>query len=325
MGTAAGARATGGMTARVLVTGGSGFIGSQVVARLAASDEVDQVVSVDIAARGRAEGVRIERMDVRDPGLVDLIASEGIDRVVHLAAVVTPRPDHTREFLYSVDVEGTANVVEACLAGGVRHLVVTSSGAAYGYHPDNPLWIDEDHPLRGNPGFAYSDHKRIVEENLEKVRSEHPELGQLVLRPGTILGETVDNQITALFERPVVLGIAGAETLFVFIWDTDVVDVVVAGTLGERTGIYNLAGDGAVPLRDIARELGKPYLPVPTGLVKGVLWALRRLRLTGYGPEQVDFLRYRPVLSNRRLVEEFGYTPSKTSAEALRAWAASRG
>lgn len=313
------------MTARVLVTGGSGFIGSQVVARLAASDEVDRVVAVDVAAGDPAEGVRVERLDVRDPDLAELIAEEGIDRVVHLAAVVTPRPDHTRDFLYSVDVEGTANVVDACLAGGVRHLVVTSSGAAYGYHPDNPTWIDEDHPLRGNPGFAYSDHKRIVEEHLETTRAEDPELGQLVLRPGTILGETVDNQITALFERPVVLGIAGAETPFVFIWDTDVVDIIVAGTLGERTGIYNLAGDGAVPLRDIARELGKPYLPVTAGVVKAVLWMLSRLRLTGYGPEQVDFLRYRPVLSNRRLVEEFGYTPSKTSLEALRAWAAGRG
>lgn len=313
------------MTARVLVTGGSGFIGSQVVARLAASEEVDRVVSVDVAAGDPAEGVRVERLDIRDPGLADLIAEEGIDRVVHLAAVVTPRPDHTRAFLYSVDVEGTANVVEACLAGGVRHLVVTSSGAAYGYHPDNPSWIDEDHPLRGNPGFAYSDHKRIVEENLARTRAEHPDLGQLVLRPGTILGESVDNQITALFERPVVLGIAGSETPFVFIWDTDVVDVIVEGTLGERTGIYNLAGDGAVPLRDIARLLGKPYVPVPARVVKAVLWALSRLRLTGYGPEQIDFLRYRPVLSNRRLVEEFGCTPSKTSLEALQAWATTRG
>ena len=313
------------MTARVLVTGGSGFIGSQVVARLAASDEVDRVVSVDVAAGDPAKGVRVESLDVRDPGLADLVSEEGIDRVVHLAAVVTPRPDHTRDFLYSVDVEGTANVVDACLAGGVRHLVVTSSGAAYGYHPDNPSWIDEDHPLRGNPGFAYSDHKRIVEEHLATVRAEHPGLAQLVLRPGTILGETVDNQISDLFARPVVLGISRAETPFVFIWDTDVVDVIVAGTLGERTGIYNLAGDGAVPLRDIARKLGKPYLPVPAGAVKAALWALSRLRLTGYGPEQVDFLRYRPVLSNRRLVEEFGFTPSKTSREALRAWAAGRG
>lgn len=312
------------MTARVLVTGGSGFIGRQVVDRLAATEEVDRVVSVDIAPGVSRDGVRAEQLDVRDPALAALVKDEGIDRVVHLAAVVTPQPHHSREFLHSVDVEGTANVVAACLSGGVGHLVVTSSGAAYGYHADNPAWIDENSPLRGNPDFAYSDHKRIVEENLARARAEHPELGQLVLRPGTILGESVDNQITALFDWPVVLGIAGADTPFVFIWDTDVVDVIVEGTVLERTGIFNLAGHGTVTLRDIASELGKRYLSVPASLVKGALWLFGKLNLTTFGPEQVDFLRYRPVLSNRRLVEEFGHQPSKTSMEAFRAWMASR-
>jgi UDP-glucose 4-epimerase len=313
------------MTARVLVTGGSGFIGSQVVARLASSPDVDRVVSVDVVAGRSYDIVRVEELDIRDPTLADLIVEEEIDRVVHLAAIVTPKPEHTREFLRSVDVDGTANVVTAALAGRVRHLTVTSSGAAYGYHSDNPEWIHEDDPLRGNPEFAYSDHKRMVEENLAGVLADHPDLGQLVLRPGTILGESVDNQITALFEWPVILGIAGSKTPFVFIWDSDVVDVIVAGTLERRTGLYNLAGDGAVPLREIARELGKRYVALPAGVVRGSLWVLQRLHMTAYGPEQVDFLRYRPVLSNRRLVEDFGYQPTKTSLEAFRAWMTGRG
>ena len=312
------------MSARILVTGGSGFLGSQVVESLATSPDVERIVSVDVVARGASGAVRAETMDIREPALGELVQEEAINRVVHLASVVTPHPHHTRDFLYSVDVEGTRNVVNAALEGGVHHLVVTSSGAAYGYHADNPDWIDEDAPLRGNPGFAYSDHKRIVEEHLAETRVEHPELDQLVLRPGTILGETVDNQITALFESPVILGIAGSHSPFVFIWDGDVVDIIVEGTLNRRTGIFNLAGDGAVPLRAIASELDKPYVPLPAVVVRGALRMLGGLNLTRYGPEQVDFLRYRPVLSNRRLKAQFGYEPSKTSLEAFRAWKASR-
>lgn len=45
--------------------------------------------------------------------------------------------------------------------------------------------------------------------------------------------------------------------------------------------------------------------------------SLRAVKLTQYGPEQLDFLRYRPVLDNRRLKEDFGYTPAKTSREAF--------
>ena len=51
---------------------------------------------------------------------------------------------------------------------------------------------------------------------------------------------------------------------------------------------------------------------------------LKQLHLTQYGPEQVDFLRYRPVLDNRRLKQEFGYVPRKTSSEVFDFWRVSR-
>jgi UDP-glucose 4-epimerase len=313
------------MSARVLVTGGSGFIGSQVVHRLADDEDVDQVVSVDVRPGEPQPGVRSVEMDIRDPGLVDVVTEAGIDRIVHLAAIVTPQPHHTREFLRSVDVGGTENVIAAAVAAGVDHLTVMSSGAAYGYHADNPEWLTEDDPVRGNPEFAYSDHKRVVEERLAGLRSEQPDLRQLILRPGTVLGPTVDNQITRLWEWPVILAVSGSETPFVFIWDSDLVEVVVRGTKERRSGIYNLAGDGAVPLSQIAAELGKRRISVPAPLIRGALTLLSRAGVSQYGPEQVDFLTYRPVLSNRRLVEEFGYRPEKTSLEAFRSWMASRG
>lgn len=306
--------------ARILVTGGTGFIGSQVVERLSVRADVEQVCSIDVRAGVDGDRVSHYQLDVRDPALIDLVVAERIDRVVHLAAVVTPRSDHTREFLYSVDVEGTANVLEACLAGGVGHLTVASSGAAYGYHADNPEWIVETDPLRGNAEFAYSDHKRIVEQMLAEHRSEHPEVRQLILRPGTVLGASVSNQITRLFEWPFVLGIAGSSTPFVFIWDGDVVEIVERGTTELREGVFNLAGTGSVTMREIAAELGKRYVPVAATVVRAALTVLNRLRLAPYGAEQVDFLRYRPVLSNRSLVEDFGYTPQKTSLEAFRAY-----
>ncbi len=304
--------------ARVLVTGAAGFIGRQVMDHLAVNPAVERVVGIDVRHRRSSPNHRV--MDVRDGALADLIRLEGIDRVVHLAAIVSPQPHHTRAFLRAVDVEGTRNVMRACIEAGVRHVTVTSSGAAYGYHPDNPDWIDEDDPLRGNPEFAYSDHKRLVEEMLARYRSDHPDLGQLVLRPGTILGRSVHNQLTALFERRAVLGIKGSPTPFVFIWDTDVVAIIVRGCLERKEGCFNLAGDGAIPLRELAAEMQKRYVPLPAGLVKGALSILHPLRLAPYGPEQVDFLRYRPVLANRRLKEEFGYSPSKTSLEAFRSF-----
>ena len=146
------------------------------------------------------------------PGLRHCCKRHAIDTVVHLAAIVTPGGKSSRELEYAVDVIGTRNVLEACVACGVQQIIVTSSGAAYGYHADNPEWLTEDHPLRGNEAFAYSHHKRLVEEMLAEYRRKHPSLRQVVFRVGTILGETTRNQITALFDKPRLLALRGSRS-----------------------------------------------------------------------------------------------------------------
>lgn len=312
---------------RVLVTGAQGYVGRLVVRSLAADRRaLTSIVAADIrpAPPDGVAGVEHVQLDVRSADLGRLVAERRIDTVVHLASIVTPGPESDRAFEYSVDVEGTENVLSACVAHGVRKIIVTSSGAAYGYHPDNPPVLTEDDPLRGNDEFAYARHKRLIEEMLARYRREHPDLVQLVLRPATILGASTRNQITALFEKPVVLGLLGASSPFCFVWDEDVVACIVAGVHGEASGVYNLAGDGTMTLREIARALGKPYLPLPPAVVSGALSVLRRARLTRYGPEQVVFLRYRPVLSNERLKREMGFVPRKTTREAFELYRSAR-
>lgn len=303
----------------VLVTGAGGYLGRQLVGALAA-EGLTTVVALDVRPEpdaDRVDGVVYRSGDVRDPELGDLVREHAVDSVVHLAAIVNPAKGSSRDIEHSIDVLGTENVLRACIEADVDQLVVTSSGAAYGYHADNPVPLSEHDPLRGNPEFAYSDHKRQVEELLARARSEHPELRQLVFRPGAILGDTTHNQITDLFEKRFVLGVAGSDAPFTFVWDRDVVACLVKGILEGAEGIFNLAGDDMTTMPEIARRLGKQYLPLPAWLIRGALAVLHPLRLSQYGPEQVDFLRYRPVLSNTRLKEEFGYSPTLSSTEAF--------
>ena len=306
---------------RVLVTGASGYLGRQTIAGLAdpaVQGRPECVVAHDIRAPAeRLPGVVYEEMDIRDPRIGEALARHGIDTVVHLASIVTPGKNSRRDFEYDVDVNGTRNLLQACVRRGVRRIVVSSSGAAYGYHADNPAWLTEDMPVRGNQVFAYAHHKRLVEEMLAEYRERHPALEQVVLRIGTILGATVRNQITDLFEKPRLLAIRGSDSPFVFIWDQDVVGIILRAVSEGPPGIYNVAGDGALTLPQIAQRLGKPMLRLPAWLLQAVLAILKPLGLTQYGPEQLDFLRYRPVLLNTRLKTAFGYTPTYTSAEVF--------
>jgi UDP-glucose 4-epimerase len=313
---------------RVLVTGAAGFLGQGLIRALAQNPGCECVVAVEVRevpAAQRLQGITHVTQDVRDPALAGTMAAHRIDTVVHLASIVTPGKDSNRALEYSVDVGGTQNVLQACVQHGVRHIVVSSSGAAYGYHADNASWLTEDMPLRGNESFAYSHHKRLVEEMLADYRQSHPQLAQTVLRIGTILGERVDNQITALFEKSRLLAIRGSDSPFVFIWDEDVTGAIVHALSGQaQSGCFNLAGDGALTIFDIARRLNKRPRVLPAGLLQAALWLGSRLGLTRYGPEQLDFLRYRPVLLNTALKTRFGYTPGKTSAQAFEAFVAAR-
>jgi UDP-glucose 4-epimerase len=258
--------------------------------------------------------------DIRGKEVDAIIQRHAPAVVVHLASIVTPGKGSSREFEYSVDVEGTRNLLEACVRHAVRRVIVSSSGAAYGYHPDNPPWLTESDPLRGNQSFAYSWHKRLVEEMLADYRKRQPQLEQIIFRIGTILGVTVKNQITDLFEKPRLLAIRGSDSPFVFIHDQDVVGAILHGIDSEKTGIFNVAGDGKLGIHEIAARLGKRCLVLPAGVLQAALWLLKKLKLTQYGPEQLDFLRYRPVLDNRRLKEEFGYVPKLSSAEVFELW-----
>ena len=309
---------------RVLVTGASGFLGQGLIRTLAERRTCAHVVVVDVREvppEQRLPGITYVTQDVRDPALADTLAAHHIDTVVHLASIVTPGKDSNRALEYSVDVGGTQNVLQACVQRGVAHLVVSSSGAAYGYHADNPAWLTEDMPLRGNQSFAYAHHKRLVEEILAQYRQSHPQLQQTVLRIGTILGERVNNQITALFEKKRLLAIKGSDSPFVFIWDEDVTGAIVHALSGKApSGCYNLAGDGALTIFEIAQRLHKRTRVLPAWLLKTALWVGSQLGISRYGPEQLDFLRYRPVLLNTALKTQFGFIPVKTSRQALDAY-----
>lgn len=306
---------------RWLITGAAGAIGLQVIKRLFKDDfKGIEVVASDVRPLPeflKHKNLTFMKLDIRSPESAELVSGGGFFGIIHLASIVSPGKNSNREFEYSVDVLGTKNILEASITGGVKQIIVTSSGAAYGYHKNLPEWIPEDEPVVGNKVFAYSWHKKLVEDMMVEYRQKHPELKQLILRPGTILGDMMKNQITDLFEKPAVIGIQGSDSPFVFIWDQDVAEIIYQGMVQEKTGIYNLAGDGKVTNVELAKILKKPLVKIPGTILKTALAVLKKFNLTQYGPDQLDFLKYRPVLDNKKLKSVFGFTPTYTSKEVL--------
>lgn len=306
----------------ILVTGTSGYVGHQIISRLAqkTNNDIGKIVALDVRVpENKILGVTYYKEDICNlEGLKKIFEENEINTVIHLAAVLAPSKNIPVELMYEINVTGTNNLLECASTNNVERFICASSGAAYGYHSDNSAWLSEDRDeVRGNFEFPYSYHKRLNEVELAKYRKTMPSMKQFVFRIGTVLGIEVNNLITDLFKKPFILGVKGSKTPFVFIWDEDLVEILMQSIWSENPGVYNIAGDGAVDLPVIAKFLNKKFIPIPSKVIETALFTLKKLSLSQYGPEQVKFLKYRPVLDNAKLKSEFKYQPKKSSQETF--------
>lgn len=252
---------------RVLITGGAGYIGTTLIKHITKHFPDWKILTTDIRPLQGLEPIphlEFQTLDISQrEEVIKLIQTWKPDSIVHLASILNPPPGMSEAIQHKIDVEGTKNVLDGAILSQTKQVIITSSGAAYGYHKENKDWIEETDPIRGHSAFAYSRHKREIEEILSEYRIQHPGLKQLILRPGTILGATVNNLITDMFRKPFVMGVWGHLSPFVFIWDEDVIQIITKGILEKKEGAFNLAGDGAMTLKEISSMIGKTYVPIP--------------------------------------------------------------
>lgn len=304
---------------KILITGAAGDIGSRLVKIL--SQQVDVQLYTTALANLTFQSNSIHRVfDIRDVQFLEWVAAVRPDVIIHLASIIQLPAQMSVAEAYDIDVKATQALLETCIQIGVAKIVVTSSGAAYGYYKDNAEYLTEDMTLRGNDDYFYSSHKRQVEEMLADYRARFPALKQVVLRPGTVLGANFENPITNMFSKNIITGITGSASPFVIIWVDDLVAYLIEASTTDVEGIYNVAGDGTLSLKEIALRLNKTYLSIPSWLLRAMLTILKPLGLSQYGPEQVKFVEFRPVLSNQKIKKTFIYQPNKTTVEAFEAF-----
>lgn len=170
---------------RALITGGTGFVGSNIAIRLVERGWDVRILERPGASRILLEGGPFEFVtgDVLEPDTLPA-AMKGIDVVFHAAGVV----DYWRQGvdrMYKVNVEGTRNVMEAALKARVDRVVHTSSTAAMGIHPD--VMVDETFTFNVKPReFVYGHSKYLAEEIVfDAVKKGLP---AVIVNPTTVIG-----------------------------------------------------------------------------------------------------------------------------------------
>src|SRR2546421_11704700 len=173
----------------VAVTGPTGTFGFGLMPLLQAEPRVARIVGIARRPSDPAEHswdkMQYRRGDVRDQDALSE-AFAGADVVVHLAFMITGTA--SAQTIRAINIEGTLNALRAARQAGAKRFVDASSVAAYGFHPDNPMGMDEEWPTRPAARLFYAREKAELEHLLrdEAKQSEEPAL--YLLRPPIVLG-----------------------------------------------------------------------------------------------------------------------------------------
>lgn len=260
------------MTKTYLITGGAGFIGSNLVEYLEARGH--RVIIVDDLSGGKRERLReraeLHVMDIRDTELLSAIAV-GVDTIFHLAAL--PRVQFSIEqpkVTHDVNVTGTLSVLEAAKNAGVRRVVYAASSSAYGDQEVMPL--HEELPAKPKSPYAL---QKYMGEQLMKLWNEIYGVETVSMRFFNVYGPKMDpdgayalvvGKFLKMRKEGLPLTITGdGEQTRDFTHIEDIIDVLMRASESERVGrgeVFNCGAGRNITVNTLAALIGGPVVHV---------------------------------------------------------------
>jgi len=289
---------------RVAVTGGAGFIGSNLAEELATSNNV---IIIDDLSTGKKENIAnlLQRDNVKfiQGSIVDLKllkeSFRGIDFVFHLAALPSvPRSIEDPRATNEVNITGTLNVLLAARDNNVNKVVYTSSSSVYGDTPTLPK--SEDMPPNPQSPYALT---KMVGEYYCRIFHQIYNLPTICLRYFNVYGPRQDpnSQYAAVIPRfiarvsqgkpPVIYGDGNQTRDFTYIKDAIQANLIAAED--SATGIFNIGRGERISINNLAKtilnimgkDLQPVYEPPLPGDVRHSLADVSKARKIGYNPK----------------------------------------
>ncbi len=300
---------------RALVTGGNGYFGRLLVARLVARGDSVHVLDIDITGAD-ALGVDVIEADIRDGSAVRR-AVDGVDVVYHNVAQVPLVKDP--HLLRSVNVDGTQVLLDACIDAVVGKVVHTSSSAVFGIPEHNPV-LPTTVP---KPQEAYG-HAKLAAE-WACLNAAAAGLDVSIVRPRTILGHGRLGIFGILFDwiadgaDPIVLGDGRNRYQFVHADDLAAACLLAAGRPGP--GVFNVGTDRFGTMRDALANLcahagtGAHVRRLPAGPASLAMRASAAAGLTPFAPYHWLMYAHSMWFDVDHVRDQLGWTPRYSTDE----------
>jgi nucleoside-diphosphate-sugar epimerase len=310
---------------RVVITGGSGNVGTSLIHRLSREPEVDSIVGL---VRRPPTWVPDKTTWLRVDVEKDDVAShlEGADAVVHLAWLF--QPTHDPLATWRTNVLGSIRVFEAVAEAHVGTLIHASSIGAYAPGPQHQP-VDESWPTNALPTAAYGREKSYLERVLDTFERDHREIRVVRLRPGFIFKRESASQQRRLFAGPllpnwlvrpgVIPLIPDAPGLrFQALHSSDAAEAYRLAILRPVRGAFNVAADPVLDPVTLGELLRARPIRVPERLLRAGVAAGWYFHLIPASPALLELALSLPIMDVTRAREELGWTPRHSAVDAVR-------
>jgi UDP-glucose 4-epimerase len=304
----------------ITVTGASSFLGTNLVGLLEEDESVARIVAIDIRPpKAGHKKTRYYEVDFTQPTaearLSEIFAAERTETLVHLAFLASP--SHATALVHELESVGTRHVLVAARHAAVRKVVMWSQTLLYGAHPSNPNFLTERHPLRAPATEPFFADKLDAEAEVTRFAERAPGAVVTVLRTAPILGPTVHNFVTRYLSRRVVPTMMGFDPLVQFVHEVDAIAAFKLTIDRDHGGIFNIVGDGVLPLSTVIKLAGRLDVPIPHPLARTFGGALWLAQLAPAPPSFHPFLRFLCVADGAKAKESMGFRPAYTTREAV--------
>ena len=249
----------------VLVTGVSRYLGGLYARRLSAEPAIERILGVDVIpprhSIGQAEFVRA---DIRNPMIGRIIRQAGVDTVVHMNVIATPKDTGGRVTQKEINVIGTMQLLAACQkSDSVQRLVVKSTAAVYGSSPRDPAMFTEDMNAKSTPRTGFGKDSIEVEGYVRGFSRRRPDVEITMLRFANVIGPQIRTAITDYFAMPVVPVPLGYDARVQFIHEHDAVEIARPGDDRALRGHRQRRGGRLRHPPPVPRRRPPPDLPGP--------------------------------------------------------------
>ncbi|MDR6864089.1 NAD-dependent epimerase/dehydratase family protein [Phycicoccus sp. 3266] len=268
---------------------------------------IGTVLAVDVE-RPPVGGVEYRQCDPAHPTLVEAL------RGVHAAAYVATSTDLDSDLALGARVRRERNlrraqtVITAAAAAGVRHLVVVTGAQVYGAHPDNPVPLPDDAPLRAPSDEGQVGDLMDVEQLVGVARDVHPGLRITAVRPAALVGDGVDTVLTRHFEAPRLLTVRGSDPAWQFCHVDDLGSAVALVVARGIDGAVSVGAPGHLTQRDLERLTGMRPVELSLGAAMGTADRLHRVGVLPAPASDLAFVAFPWAVSAGRLLDD-GWEP----------------